>query len=158
MPVRKQFLVALGFTMPACQPAPPTDSSDAPPAPSFYVDGPSGDGICGGSGVHAHGSGVDGTCSQSSALIFLTPAPDIDTTRAVVNLAIGNWNNVIKDAKGFNVPILADAASGGIPVYFPANTSPDGEFCGTTTPGTGHQRRGELPAAVSLVRPVPHPC
>jgi len=55
----------------------------------------------------------------------------------VVNLAIGNWNNVIKDAKGFNVPTLAYAASGGIPVYFPANTSPDGEFCGTTTPGTG---------------------
>ena len=112
MPSHKCALAVIASTLAACQPAQPTDSSDGSSQPSFYVNGSSNNGICGGSGVHAHGAGVDGTCNQNTALVFLTPIPDNLTTRGTINAAIGNWNDRLEEAKGFNVPTLAYSAVG----------------------------------------------
>lgn len=158
MPSHKCALAVIASTLAACQPAQPTDSSDGSSQPSFYVNGSSNNGICGGSGVHAHGAGVDGTCNQNTALVFLTPIPDNLTTRGTINAAIGNWNDRLEEAKGFNVPTLAYSADGGISVEFPANLSSDGEFCGGAPDGSGQvakvvlYRLGDGSACVSHQR------
>lgn len=104
--------------------------------PAFYVIGSSDNGICGGSGVHQHSSGVDGTCYPNTAVIALTPDGGGTDGITVIQNAISNWMPLLQEASGFNVPTLVYAPSGGIPVEFPANMGA-GDYCGGTPDGAG---------------------
>lgn len=97
----------------------------------------SGDGSCGGSGNHANQNGVDGTCNGSSPVVNLTDVGGGDGGRNALIAAIDIWNLRLKEATHFNVPTLAWASSGGIPVYFSSSTATNGtDFCGLTPPTT----------------------
>ncbi|HET9064624.1 MAG TPA: hypothetical protein VFN22_02225 [Gemmatimonadales bacterium] len=96
----------VGMLLVACGTPPPTELESAPPGVSFYVSGSNGSGICGGSGEHQTGGGVDGTCYASSPDVILTAVGGGQDAIDVLDDAIAAWNVRLKEATHFNVPEL----------------------------------------------------
>lgn len=122
----------------ACGALPPTEQELTTPDVAFYASGAIGDGVCGGSGNHGLQNGVDGTCNGTSSVVNLTDIGGGDGGRNALLAAISEWNDILEEAKDFNVPRLVWTPSGGIPIYFSSPIATSGtDFCGNTT-GNGN--------------------